>query len=57
MVRIWLPHAIAAEILLKQTKIQSFANFVDVYIAVNVDKNNESFHKNKIKILVFLGKQ
>ena len=57
MVRIWLPHAIAAEILLKQTKMQNFVNFVDVSFAVNVDKNNDSFHKNKIKILVFLGKQ
>ena len=42
---------------LKQTKMQNFVNFVDVSSAVNVDKNNDSFHKNKIKILVFLEKQ
>ena len=57
MVIIWQLHVIVAVMLLKQTKIQSFANFVDVYIAVNVDKNKDSFHKNKTKILVFLGKQ
>jgi hypothetical protein len=38
------------EILSKQTKIQSFANFVDAFIAINVDKNNDSFLKSKIKI-------
>lgn len=26
---------------------------MDVFIAVNVDQNNDNFHKNKIKILVF----
>ena len=57
MVIIWQVNAIVAVMPLKQTKMQNFVNFVDVSSAVNVDKNSDSFHKNKIKILVFLEKQ
>ena len=57
MVIIWQVNAIVAVMPLKQTKMQNFVNFVDVSSAVNVDKNNDSFHKNKKKILVFLEKQ
>ena len=57
MVIIWQVNAIVAVMPLKQTKMQNFVNFVDVSSAVNVDKNNDSFHKKKIKILVFLEKQ
>jgi len=55
MVIIWHLRAIAVEMHLKQTKIQSFANFVDVCSVIIVDKNKDNFLKNKIKTL-FLGK-
>jgi len=45
------------EMHLKQTKIKSFANFVDVVTVIIVDKNKDNFLKNKIKTLVFSEKR